>query len=135
MNPSLSDGQFFKADSSGVCLEESVDTDQGEYAGELHDPPDQYFDAQKGISGPRGYEGDDEDGKCDIGIESVRFWDAGSVLFAHSPLPPGAGDEDGWEEEVYDIVRDQCYAEADDDEVYSHQWEIDAEAACDLFAF
>ena len=45
------------------------------------------------------------------------------------PLPQGAGQQNGWEDEIGEYVGNQYYAEADDDEVDDYQRSIDAETA------
>ena len=60
-----------------VELQILYEAGDGEYARELHDPPDEYLHGQQRVARPRAHEREDEDGLREIGVEHVR---AGHVL-------------------------------------------------------
>ena len=51
-----------------------------------------------------------------------------------APLPQGADEQDGREEQIDQLVGDEDDAEGDNDESDGDEWGVDAESALDLVA-
>ena len=114
--PRRGDGLLGEAVALGILLEVEAYAGDGKYARQLHGPPYQNLHGHERIACPRQNGGDDEHAQRDVRIEHVGAWDVLVVTAYHAPLPDGADEQNGWEDDVHQLVRRQDDADGKDDE-------------------
>ena len=115
-----------------IVAQHRRDAGDGEDAGHLHGPPDEHLHGQQRIAQHRCHHAGDEHGEQDIGVEHVAARHLTVVSPDGRPLPQGAGQQDGREDEVHQVVGDEHDAEDNHDEADGHDGRIDAEPLHDL---
>ena len=95
-----------------------ADAGDGKDTRQLHNPPDENLYGQQCVARPRASHADEEYCQRDIGVEHIP---AGHVLVVasyHVPLPQCTDEQDGWEDDVDQLVRYQDDTDGDDQETY-----------------
>ena len=134
VEPRLRDGLLLQLVAVVVQLQVLADARDGQYARQLHDPPDEYLHRQQRVAHPRAHHRGHEDGQRDVRVENVRLRDVRVVALDHPPLPQRAQQQGGGEDHVHQLARDEHDAEGDDDEPHQYQRRVDVERTLDLVA-
>ena len=109
-----------------------ADAGDSEYAGELHNPPDENLHAEQRITRPGKADRGDKHGKRDVGVEHVRPRHVAAQTADDTPLPQRTGKQHRRENEVYQFVGNQDNAERNDGEADDDERGIDAEGTANL---
>ena len=98
VQPRLRDGAVVHVVAFAVGVHPLAHTRDGQYAGQLHDPPYQQLNAQQGVAQPTAHHRGDEHHQRDIGVEHVAPRDVLVMTPYHAPLPQGTYQQDGGED-------------------------------------